>query len=86
MCESMKMKLTNCKRNILNVSCLNIWCRKVPHDQQLICVIFTPMRQLFSIKKIRKIISFHLTFEAREVFDGCIEPDESYSGGVRKGV
>lgn len=36
-------------------------------------------------KKIRQIISFHLALLASEVFDGCIELDESYAGGVRKG-
>ncbi len=39
---------------------------------------------LFS-KKIRQIISYHPAFQASEVFDGCIELDESYFGGVRKG-
>ena len=33
-------------------------------------------------KKIRQIISFHLALQASEVFDGCIEPDERYFGGV----
>jgi transposase len=36
-------------------------------------------------KKIRQIISYHLALQASEVFDGCIELDESYFGGVRKG-
>ena len=36
-------------------------------------------------KKIRQIISVHPALQAREVFDGCIELDESYFGGVRKG-
>jgi hypothetical protein len=31
-----------------------------------------------SHKKIRQIISFHLALQASEVFDGCIELDESY--------
>ena len=36
-------------------------------------------------KKIRQIISHYLTLEASEIFDGCIELDESYFGGIRKG-
>lgn len=36
-------------------------------------------------KKIRQIISYHLEKEAKEVFKGEIEIDESYFGGVRKG-
>ena len=35
--------------------------------------------------KVRRIISFHLEQQASEVFDGCLELDESYFGGVRKG-
>lgn len=48
-------------------------------------MMFTPLRQLFSIKKIGHIISFHLALQASDVFDGCIELDESSYGGVRKG-
>jgi transposase len=34
---------------------------------------------------IRQISSFHLALQVSEVFDGCIEFDESYFGGVLKG-
>lgn len=36
-------------------------------------------------KKVRQIIAYHLELEASEVFDGCIELDESYFGDLRKG-
>lgn len=36
-------------------------------------------------RKIRGLLSYHLTLEADEVFDGKIELDESYFGGNRKG-
>jgi len=36
-------------------------------------------------RKIRQVIAFHLAQEAAEVFNGEIEIDESYFGGVRKG-
>ena len=36
-------------------------------------------------RKIREVISYHLSLEADEVFDGQIELDESYFGGHRKG-
>ena len=48
------------------------------------CLIFTPVRQLFSIKRSGKLSPF-IWLQASEVFDGCIELDESYFGGVRKG-
>ena len=36
-------------------------------------------------RKIRQVIAFHLSQEAAEVFNGEVEIDESYFGGVRKG-
>jgi transposase len=36
-------------------------------------------------RKIRQVISFNLDKEAHEIFQGDIEIDESYFGGVRKG-
>lgn len=35
-------------------------------------------------RKIRQVIAFHLSQEAAEVFNGEVEIDESYFGGVRK--
>ena len=36
-------------------------------------------------RKIRQVITYHLALEEAELFDGHIELDESYFGGVRKG-
>ena len=36
-------------------------------------------------RKIRQVIMYHLDQDAIEVFEGQIELDESYFGGVRKG-
>ena len=36
-------------------------------------------------RKIRQVIAFYLAKEAAEVFNGEVEIDESYFGGVRKG-
>jgi len=36
-------------------------------------------------RKIRQVIAFHVALEAAEVFNGEVEIDESYFGGVRKG-
>ena len=36
-------------------------------------------------RKIRQVIAYHLALEEAELFDGHIELDESYFGGVRKG-
>jgi len=36
-------------------------------------------------RKIRQVIAFYLAQEAAEVFNGEVEIDESYFGGVRNG-
>jgi len=36
-------------------------------------------------KKIRQVITHRLQHESNDMFDGCIELDESYFAGVRKG-
>ncbi len=35
--------------------------------------------------KIREVIVHHLEQESHEIFDGVVELDESYFGGIRKG-
>lgn len=44
-----------------------------------------PNSAVLFYRKIRQIIAFHLAKEAAEVFNGEVEIDESYFGGVRKG-
>ena len=36
-------------------------------------------------RKIREVIAYHLEQQSHEIFDGVVELDESYFGGVRKG-
>ena len=82
----MKIKLTNCKLKkntqlgLLEYYVLEVTARSAAN----LLDIHTNTAGLF-YKKIRQIISFHLALQASEVFDGCIELDESYFGGVRKG-
>ena len=40
---------------------------------------------LLFYKKIRQVINYYLALEATEMFDGAVELDERYFGGVRKG-
>ena len=44
-----------------------------------------PNSAVLFYRKIRQVISFHLTKEAAEVFHGEVEIDGSSFGGVRKG-
>ena len=36
-------------------------------------------------RKLREIIAYHFAQKEHEIFDGAIELDEGYFGGVRKG-
>ena len=36
-------------------------------------------------RKLRQVIVYYLEQEAHELFEGAVELDESYFGGVRKG-
>ena len=80
----MKMKLNNCKLKkntqlrLLEYFVLEVTARSAAN------LLDINTAALF-YKKIRQIISFHLALQASEVFDGCIELDESYFGGVRQG-
>ena len=41
--------------------------------------------EILFYRKIREVLASHLEGESKEIFDGLIELDESYFGGVRKG-
>lgn len=36
-------------------------------------------------RKMREVIVYHLEQESHQIFDGVVELDESYFGGIRKG-
>lgn len=44
-----------------------------------------PNSAILFYRKIRLVIDYNLSLEADEIFDGEVELDESYFGGVRKG-
>ena len=44
-----------------------------------------PNSAVLFYRKIREAIAYHLEQESHEIFDGVVELDESYFGGVRKG-
>ena len=43
-----------------------------------------PNKAMLFYRKIRQIISHHVELRATEIFDGAVELDESYFGGVRR--
>jgi len=48
-------------------------------------VIEVTARSALFCKKVRQVIAYHLQQESNEMFEGCIELDERYFGGKRKG-
>lgn len=80
------MKITNCKlkksiqRKLLEFFVLEVTARSAADllgIQANTAILF--------YRKIRLVISHHLALQAHELFDGEVELDESYLGGVRKG-
>jgi len=83
----MEMKLTRCKLSkkkqddLLRFFIAEVTARTAAD----LTGISRPTVTLF-YRKIRMIIAWHLEAEAQDIFDGNIELDESYFGGVRKGT
>lgn len=50
----------------------------------MIYLVFKYNLDILFYHKIRLVIEYHLNQDAKELFDGEIELDESYFGGVRK--
>ena len=82
----MKMKLNNCKlKKNTQLRLLEYFMLEVTARSAANLLDIHPNTAALFYKKIRQIISYYLALQASEVFDGCIELDESYFGGVRKG-
>ena len=80
------MKLTNGKlRKNTQLRLLEYYVLEVTARSAANLLDIHPNTAALFYKKTRQIISFHLALQASEVFDGCIELDESYFGGVCKG-
>jgi transposase len=80
------MKITHCKltksiqRKLVEYFVLEVTARSAADLLDI-----HPNTAALYYKKIRLLITHHLEQEARKVFDGEVELDESYFGGVRKG-
>ncbi len=80
------MKITRCKlsknhqRRLLEFFVLEVTARNASN----LLGIQANTAALF-YRKVREIITYRLELEAHECFDGEVELDESYFGGVRKG-
>lgn len=80
------MKITNCKLSkkvqwkLLEYFVLEVTARSAADLLEI-----QPNSAALFYRKIREVITYHLELEAHEVFEGAVELDESYFGGVRKG-
>ena len=80
------MKLTHCKlskkaqKKLLEFFVLEVTARAAADLLQI-----HPNSAALFYRKIRLVIEYNLSLEAHETFDGEIELDKSYFGGIRKG-
>ncbi|UTO04454.1 IS1595 family transposase [Moraxella sp. FZLJ2107] len=80
------MKITHCKlskkvqKRLLEFFVLEVTARSAADLLQI-----HPNSAALFYHKIRLVIEYHLNLEAKELFDGEIELDESYFGGIHKG-
>jgi transposase len=80
------MKITRCKlSNKIQCRLLEFFILEVTARSAADILGIQPNSAALFYRKIRQVIAFHLAQEAAEVFNGEVEIDESYFGGVRKG-
>lgn len=80
------MKLTRCKlTKKVQVELLKFFALEVTARSASDILGIQPRTAILFYHKIRLVIEYHLNQEAHELFDGEIELDESYFGGIRKG-
>ena len=80
------MKITRCKlKRKIQQKLIEYFVLEVTARSAADLLDIHPNTATLFYKKIRLVINHHLEREARKVFEGEIELDESYFGGVRKG-
>ena len=80
------MKITHCKlKKNIQKKLIEYFVLEVTARSAADLLDIHPNTAALFYKKLRLLISHYLEVEARKIFDGEIELDESYFGGVRKG-
>ena len=80
------MKLSNCKLlRKKQLKLLEYFVLEVTARSAADLLDIQPNSAALFYRKLREIIAYYLEQEAYEIFDGAVELDESYFGGVRKG-
>ena len=80
------MKITHCKlKKSIQKKLLQFFVLEVTARSAADLSGIHPNSAVLFYRKIREVISHHLSLEVDTVFDGSVELDESYFGGHRKG-
>jgi transposase len=80
------MKISHCKLTIkVQRKLLEFFVLEVTARAAADVLGIQPNTAALFYRKVRQVICHHLELEAGQVFNGNIELDESYFGGVRKG-
>ena len=80
------MKISHCRlKRSVQLRLLEYFVLEVTARSAADLLNIHPNSAALFYRKIREIITSHLDLESQEIFDGFIELDESYFGGVRKG-
>lgn len=78
-------KITRCKlKKNIQLKLLEYFVLEVTARAAADLLQIQPNTAALFYRKIRIIIEHHLAIQANEVFDGCVELDASYFGGLRK--
>ena len=80
------MKITRCKlKKSIQKKLLQFFVLEVTTHSAADLLGIHPNSAVLFYRKVREVISHHLSLEADMIFDGSVELDESYFGGHRKG-
>src|SRR5680860_1249475 len=80
------MKVSHCKlKRKVQVKLLEFFVLEVTARSAADILGIHPNSAALYYRKVREIISHYLDLQAHEIFEGSVELDESYFGGVRKG-
>jgi transposase len=80
------MKITHCKLlRKQQIKLLEYFVLEVTARSAADILDIQPNTAMLFYRKIRQVISHYVELQATEIFDGAVELDESYFGGVRKG-
>lgn len=78
------MKITRCKlKKSIQKKLLQFFVLEVTTHSAADLLGIHPNSAVLFYRKVREVISHHLSLEADMIFDGSVELDESYFGGHR---